>query len=27
VLQTRNRAHVQEVVQRLQAAGFEAQTC
>jgi len=26
VLQTRNRAHVQEVVQRLHGAGFEAQT-
>jgi threonine dehydratase len=26
VLQTRNRAHVAEVVQQLAAAGFEAQT-
>jgi threonine dehydratase len=26
VLQTRNRAHVQDVVQQLTAAGFEAQT-
>ena len=26
VLQTRNRAHVAEVVQQLSAAGFEAQT-